>query len=392
MPSRTKSAIAPLYLLCCLILGGSAERTWQNAVLQLAGAAIIVWAAIPRAGEAMSRQAKLLLLLVFGTALLVALFASPWPASWFAGGIGGRIAADYRLVAAGDLPLPLAPRLSWTSLLLLLPPVATFCAMTRLRAYRSSWLVAALLAGTFAGILLASLQEIAANVPPNGYGSAGSGPGTGFFANADDMAALLLMSLPFIAAIGVAARPHMRSYSALLVLLLALATIVLAALVLAGSVAGFALSGPVLCASALVLLRREGWRRLVLIIAGLLWLAASTIVLALHHQHNAALGATGYFAFSREAGLLGMAALFLFLLWWAGSMRDIWSSRRGGPFAQASSIGSAAYLVQSLLYSPLETAAISSCFAMCLAYLADRRLAPPMEREDLRPARHIVVG
>ena len=394
MPSRTKSAAAPLYLLCCLILGGSAEGSWQNAVLELAGAAMIAWAAITRSGEAMSRQAKLLLLLVLGTALLIDLAATPWPTPSFARGMLGRISADYRLLerAAPGFPLPFPPHLSLTSLFLLLPPLAIFCVMTRLRAYRSSWLVAALLGGTIAGILLAFLQAaIAANLPPNGFGPGVRGPGRGFFESSDDMAALLLVSLPFTAAIGVSARPHLRSYTALLVLILALAAMIVVALSLTGSIAAFALSGPVLCASALVLLRPGGWRRLLLIIAGLLWLTASITVLELYGDDNA-LGANGYSGFSREMGLLGMIVLFLFLLWFAASIWDIWGRRRGGPFVQASSIASAALLVQSLVQFPLETAAITSCFGMCLAFLADRRLPRPQERDDLRPARHVVVG
>jgi organic hydroperoxide reductase OsmC/OhrA len=37
----------------------------------------------------------------------------------------------------------------------------------------------------------------------------------------------------------------------------------------------------------------------------------------------------------------------------------------------------------------LRTAAISACFAMCLALLADRRAAPVAEKAALRPARHL---
>ena len=394
MPSRTKSAIAPLYLLSCLILGGSAEGIWQNAVLELFGAAILAWAASRRSAEAMSREAKLLLLLLLATTMLVALAATPWPASWFAGGMAGWI-ADHRLVerAASDAALPLAPHLPVTSLFLLVPPLAIFCAMTRVRAYRSSWLVAALLAGTIAGILLPALQAAsAANPASNGYRPTGSGPGTGFFASADDMASLLLVSLPFIAAIGVAARPHMRSYSALLLLLFALAAIFLAALVLTGSIAGYALSGPVLCASAPVLMRLRGWRRLVLLVAGLLWLAAWIAVVALYGDGNAALRANGYSGFSRDTGLLGILVILLFLLWWTRSMWDIWHRRRGGPFVEAASIASAALLILSLAHFALGTAAISSCFAMCLAFLVNRRLPRAQEREDLRPTRHVIVG
>jgi len=40
----------------------------------------------------------------------------------------------------------------------------------------------------------------------------------------------------------------------------------------------------------------------------------------------------------------------------------------------------------------VRTAAISACFAMCLALLADRRTQPPRrEAQDLRPTRHLVI-
>ena len=47
--------VAPAYLFACLILGGSAQGIWQNMVLQLAGIAIIAWAAMERSDERFRR-------------------------------------------------------------------------------------------------------------------------------------------------------------------------------------------------------------------------------------------------------------------------------------------------------------------------------------------------
>ena len=65
-----------------------------------------------------------------------------------------------------------------------------------------------------------------------------------------------------------------------------------------------------------------------------------------------------------------------------------------GPFARAAVIASAAILVHSLVDFPLRTAAIASCFAMCLALLVRWRpavTAVVAEPAELRPTRHVVI-
>ena len=70
-------------------------------------------------------------------------------------------------------------------------------------------------------------------------------------------------------------------------------------------------------------------------------------------------------------------------------MAHLADSPEAGPFARAASIASAAVLVHSLVDFPLRTAAISACFGMCLALLADSRAAPPKEETELRRKRHV---
>src|SRR5207302_7614479 len=48
---RMREAAAPLYLLLCLILGGSAQGIWANMVLQLLGLAMLAWAALAPVDE-----------------------------------------------------------------------------------------------------------------------------------------------------------------------------------------------------------------------------------------------------------------------------------------------------------------------------------------------------
>ena len=79
MHSHGRSAVAPLYLFACLLLGGSAQGIWQNAVLQLGGIVLIAWAAATGTPEPMPRRAKALLLLAIAAIAIVALQLVPLP-------------------------------------------------------------------------------------------------------------------------------------------------------------------------------------------------------------------------------------------------------------------------------------------------------------------------
>jgi hypothetical protein len=87
-----------------------------------------------------------------------------------------------------------------------------------------------------------------------------------------------------------------------------------------------------------------------------------------------------------------MLVLIAFLIWWGRAALSAWASADNRPYARAASIASAAILVHSLVDFPLRTAAISACFAMCLALLAARPPAPARDKSELRPTRHVVVS
>ena len=109
------------------------------------------------------------------------------------------------------------------------------------------------------------------------------------------------------------------------------------------------------------------------------------ITVYVNHAHN------DYVELALETGIPGMIVLVLFLWWWGAAVRRVWRSVEAGPYARAASIASAAILIHSLVDFPLRTAAISTCFAMCLALLADRRTPAPENKADLRPTRHVVM-
>ena len=128
--------------------------------------------------------------------------------------------------------------------------------------------------GALAGICLSALQV------SNGDGGtswylypvSNFGLGVGFFANANHMATLLLISLPFIAALVPAARgSHIQRYSAFVTITAGLALVTLIGIGLNGSLAGYALVFPVLLGSLIIVLGRKGrWSGALALSAGLL--------------------------------------------------------------------------------------------------------------------------
>jgi O-antigen ligase len=453
MGSRTRHAVTPLYLFLCLILGGSTQGIFGVMVLQLIGIAVIAWAAAAKGGEPLLPPARHLLLIASLGLAVVGLQLVPLPPSLWAQ-LGGRqsLISGYAVlgVPAPAFPLSLTPYASLDTLLALIPPLAVLCAMVRLKAYRASWLVAALVAGTFGGILLGALQ-VASSDPAASpwylYPYSSFGFATGFFANANHMATLLVITLPFLAALLASARrANVQRYSALLAMVAGAALVILVGIVLNRSLAGYMLVFPVLAASALIILpRRSSLRRWAVLAGGLLLvgamvgLASSSIkgdsfglgaatsvesreeilsttraalndylslgsglgsfrqVYALYEDHDRVTTTyvnhahNDYAELALETGVPGLIVLVLFLIWWGAAVERVWRSAEAGPYARAASIASAAVLVHSLVDFPLRTAAISACFGVCLALLADRRAPPMKDESDLRPTRHVIL-
>ena len=269
----------------------------------------------------------------------------------------------------------------------------------------------------------------------------------GFFANADHMATLLVVTIPFVAASVAAARgTDLPRYTAAAVIGSATAIVILVGLVLNGSLAGYVLTLPVVAASTLIVLRRRSRARLwiiglaALLAAGSLVALETTAIGSSHLGDHAAsavqsraeiLSTTGraaadfmpfgsglgsfqsvyhlyevpeqvtnvyvvhahndYAEIALELGFPGIALVLLFLLWWSLAVWRAWRTTQAGPFARAAAIASAAILVHSIVDFPLRTAAIATSFAACLALLSGSRPAPPNEDETERPARHVVI-
>jgi O-antigen ligase len=451
MLSKARNLVAPAYLLACLILGGSVQGIWQNMVLQLAGLAIIAWAASVGRDEPLAPAASQLLLIAICAIALVALQLIPLPPGiWSHLGPRQSLAAGFRSLG---LPVPLEPLSldpaeGLKSLLRVIPPLAIICVMCRLKAYRPQWLAAALIAGTIAAVALGTLQAASSSAelsPWYPYKQTNPGRAVGFFANVNHMATLLVVTIPFLAAVVAAAKSRSKQrYSATIMIAAGLAVVVVVGLVLNGSLAGYGLTLPVLAASALIFIPQNSrWRSWVVILAALLVVGSVTALettpigggkIGAHatssvqsraeilsttsraigdfmplgsglgsfrsiyplyerldqvtstyvvHAHN------DYAELVLELGLAGIILILLFLAWWVVAVTRVWRTAEAGPFARAAAIASAAVLIHSLVDFPLRTAAIDACFAMCLALLADSRAAPPKEAAELRRSRHV---
>ena len=453
MTGTARQLVVPAYLFLCLLIGGSAQGVWGNMLLQLFGVAIIAWAVVAPAEQRMLKPARQLLILALAAIAIVILQLVPLPPSlWTRLGPREPIAEGYQILglALPALPISLAPYRTIDSLLSAIPPLAVFLGIVRLKAFRAVFAAAAIIAGTVAGIALSALQVSSAQSvgsPWYLYPLTNVGFGVGFFANANHMASLLLISLPFIAALAAAARgANLQRYSAFLAVTAGLAILVLLGIGLNGSFAGYGLVLPVAVASLLVVVRvgRRGLSALVglslvLMIAAVAVIATTEIgrdrigadavestgsrmeiwkptleitrdyfpfgtglgtfrqVYAMHedpdqvtstysiHAHN------DYAQWAMETGLPGILILALFLAWWGRAVIAVWSNADSGAFAKAASIASAAVLAHSLVDFPLRTSAIAACFAYCLALLADRRSPQASNPGDLRPTRHVVL-
>jgi O-antigen ligase len=260
------------------------------------------------------------------------------------------------------------------------------------------------------------------------------------------MATLLVITVPFLAAVVAAARSgNVQRYTALVMISAVLVLVLVTGIALNGSLAGYLLAVPVIAASALIVLPpRNRFRTVAAALAALSVIAAigaltSTEIgsgrvgqaagtavqsrqvilrttakaVADYMPFGSGLGSfvpvyrlyespdtvtseyvvhahNDYVEVALELGVPGIVLMLMFLMWWGAAVFAVWHRGEGGPFTRAASVASAAILVHSLVDFPLRTAAISTCFAMCLALLADRHQPPRQEPADLRPTRHLV--
>ncbi|HET7816493.1 MAG TPA: O-antigen ligase family protein [Sphingomicrobium sp.] len=454
MSAAMRSAVVPAYIVLCILLGGSAQGHWGNAALQILAIAIIGWSLLGREPLRLSGPAKGLFAIAGLTiALLVVQLVPLPPGLWTAIPGRGAIAEGYRLLGQPLpwLPISLTPYDTAATALTLLAPLAVLVAMLVAGTYRASWIVLAVLIGTIAAVLLGALQVASpdpANSPWYLYRRTNHGAATGFFANSNHMATLLVVTVPLLIALIAELRRRSkdpRAASAVLLLAVAGLLVLLVGIFLNGSLAVLLLGLPVLVVSG-TMLTPEGTRlRGPVIAVALVAIAAMMAVYTTPLQDkllssnqtsfesrqmiwsnsipaigdNLALGSgvgsfprvyrqyedhsevtrtfanhahNDYLEIALETGGPGILLLVAFFIWWGSRVVPIWRTATVDRYAVAASIASAGILVHSLVDYPLRTAALSAIMAACLALIARPRMRDNSDREDLWPTtRHLAI-
>ena len=454
MSDRLRLAIAPAYLLLCIVLGGSAQGIWGNVILQLLAVAIIAWAFLSRRAERQPLAVRRLGVLVGLMLALVAVQLIPLPPALWTALPGRDLVSDgFALLGLPSSwqPISLAPYDSVATALTLLPPLAILAAMLWVKPCRSRWIAMTIIAATMAAVFLGTLQVASpdpATSPWYFYRISNFGVATGFFANSNHMATLLLITIPFMIALasaGAQRTEDVRKRSAVLAISAAGLAVVLVGLAINGSLAGFGLAPIVTIASILIILRpRSGWLRAATVAAGAMSLVLFVALIAtplgerfasagvtesistrqdmrthtveaigtfglagsglgtfqpvytlfehpsqiertyINHAHN------DYLELALETGIAGIVLILLFFAWWIAATRKVLKSPAYDHYAAAGMVASAAVLIHSAVDYPLRTASISGLLAMCLALmLVSRHNAS--SSDDLRPTRHVVI-
>lgn len=446
--SRWKEAALPAYLLLCLLLGGSSQAVWGNALLQLLALGVLAWATLTRDPAPIALAGRRLLQIVAAGLLLVVAQLIPLPPAMWTGLPGREFVVDGYALLAMPLPwLPIseAPYDTLTTALTLLPPLALLVGMLRLRHWSSTWMFAAVLLATAISIILGVLQVSAGDGAWYFYQRTNLGIAVGTFANGNHFATLLLVAIPLLAALAMPMRRLARGQggrSIDLALAVAAASILVIELLINRSLAMLVVGPAIAAATALMAMRLSPRRKRqgLAIVIGLLAVAGAALVVAgkslpswgsgasietreeywstsLRAVQDQWLTGSGIGSFAQtyrryedpqiadrwfanhahsdflelavEGGLPAMLVLLVFLLWWAGRARDNWSGAAATFEQKAAVVASAAILLHSLFDYPLRTAGISAVFAVCLALLAGARGAGsriPEGREQVKHA------
>lgn len=456
----TRHAVVPVYLLACLLLGGAnAAGFVPNLLLQIAALPLIGWAVWQLLQEAVapslkaptsrprSSKAAIGLLGLLVLLMVVQLIPLP-PGMWTLLPGRGAVVQGYRLLGLPLpwLPLTLAPEGALANLLWLLPAFATFLGMVVLGAFRGRWIASVVIGVTLASVAIGALQVIGGE--DSGlyfYTTTNIGVAVGFFANGNHNATLLLVGIPFLAALqaSLLRRTGAKGATAIRLVVAGGFAIILVGLVINTSLAGIGLGVPVALASWLIFGRLSPVLRKGLIVATVVVSIAALVIIVVgpfgnnlvgeqhanveqsrqtsfaltlraareylpvgsgigsfqpvyHTQEPLAGVSTTYMNHAHsdwlelllETGIPGVLLAIVFLIWWGMRARAIWQAEERDPFAQAAVIATAAMMLHSTVDYPLRTAALSAVFAACIALMSSVR--PHVRRSrEISTARHL---
>ena len=449
MPSKVSKGqwdiaaiVAVILLALSVVLGGaSREHTLRLALVELAALPVLVIGASRLIRSGLWRQHR------FALGLLAALVAIPLvqliplpPAVWT--GLPGRgemvLALELAGLQPGWAPLSLTPDLTWGSALALIPPVAVFLLVLGASHTLTSRLIAVYLVAAVVGVVLGAAQLASGGERLYPWETTSAGSMTGFFANRNHLATLLLSTLPFAAVFGAATLRHRADDRRLALwfgaLFMGLVVVGLAAI---RSRAGVILFGPVAIVSLLAAWIAAGRGRpgpALVGMAGALAAAIGAVALFalppilerfdvqsapegrcegwpivagaaethlplgsgigsfdavfrsvepleqldptfFNHAHNE------YLETWLEAGWPGAILIAAFLVWYG---RRLWAAWRANPsrerdLQRAASIALLVMLAHSAFDYPLRTATLACLFALCAAIL--EKAGRPTDRE-----------
>jgi O-antigen ligase len=433
-------AAAILLALSFVFGGASREHALRLAVVELAALPLLVMSAERLIRSGLWREHRFALALLGGVAAipLIQLIPLP-PAIWTA--LPGRaemmLALELAGLQPGWAPLTVTPDLTWQSVLALLPPAAMFLAVLSSSQAQTARMMAFYLAAAVIAVVLGAAQLASGGERLYPWETTGVGSVTGFFANRNHLATLLLACLPFAAVFGAAVlrrRTDERLPLWFGALFMGLVVIGLAAI---RSRAGVILFGPVAVASLLAAWIAAGRGRpgpgLLALTGGVAAAIGAVAILALppilarfdvqsapegrfegwpivaeasqtylplgsgigsfdavfrsvepleqldptffNHAHNE------YLETWLEAGWLGAGLIIAFLIWYG---RRLWAAWKAGPsrerdLQRAASIALLAMLAHSGVDYPLRTATLAVLFALCAAIL--EKAGRPTDRE-----------
>ena len=436
-------------LLSVALLAGGASRGAfvPHGVIEASGAILLAIGLVAGRLERLSASGWIGLALLLGAVAWGLIQLAPLPGDLWSR-LPGRAAFKDAMASLGvapmAAPISLFPEATRAALYGFLPIIAAFTltATTNLKAHLRvlAWLVASLAA---ASVLLGVAQVITG---PSSqlyfYNPTGWGAPVGLFANQNHQATLCLMALPLLAAkagdIRVTWGTGDLDHGRVLILVSALIVAGLG-VIIAGSVAGYTLLGPVAVASFLVFRGSRSERGGLFVpvaaigVLGILgWLAATSPVLKdlgimstsegylsrpdtfsrtmdaiaayfpvgsglgtfeqvyprfedpaavttvfMNHAHN------DYLEVAMELGIIGMALLVAAIVFWAVLSWRAWTTRGSEARLQkAASIALAVPLLHSLVDYPLRTPGLAVLAAVCAGVLVATTHKPQITREE----------
>lgn len=418
----------PVLLALCLLLGGASNGGFEaNFLLQVLAVIVAVLAASTSQSSARANCDRYICWLVLLWLAIVGIQFVPMPPSIW-GALPGRtlIATENASLGApaqwGFITLSLYGSLA--SLTWALPAVCLAFALSVSESCEERALAMAIVGCTILAIGVGLAQILgASDSAAYLYDITNRGLMVGFFANANHMATLLLVALPFLTAL---IRPETDRKpdkdSELVVLWIVLTGFIFLAILLVGSLTGYALALPVFAMCCVMMFPAA--RRLLRYVFMSAVLAGVAVIAFANEGGNvfdeeSALSQGGrqqifgltlqaaadffpvgsglgtfhdifddyeardavsnvyvnhahsdYLEILLELGLAGAIGILLFLAWWAWKVRAVVLTAGNDYMAQAAAIASGVVLVHSLWDYPLRTAALSAIFAFCCVVLA----------------------